>query len=137
MTAFACPYCSATSDLTYCKVTEFHIGRAKGGYLYWQNCPKSHEFMIHFKPGRVIACRVPTGKDLYETSSVPEDALLLYPKFPNPPQLSKSIPDEYAKDYTEAHNLLNISPKASAAFSRRCLRRLLREKAGVRHGDLV
>jgi len=32
---------------------------------------------------------------------------------------------------------LSISPKASAALSRRCLQRLLREKAGVRHGDLA
>lgn len=136
MTAFVCPYCSITSDLVYCKVTEFHIGGDKGGYLYWQNCPKCGGFMIHFKSGRVIAGMVPTRTAFHEISSVPEDALLLYAKFPKPPRLSKFIPQEYAKDYTEAYNLLNVSPKASAALSRRCLQRLLREKTGAKHGDL-
>lgn len=97
MTTFACPYCSTTSDLLYCKVTEYHIGGDKGGYLYWQDCPKCHEFIIHFKPGRVIAGRVPTGMAFHELSSLPKDALLLYPKFPNPPQLSKYIPQVILK----------------------------------------
>jgi len=130
MTAFACPYCSTTSDLSYCKVIEYHVGGYKGGYLYWQHCPKCREFIIHFKPGKIIVGVVPTRTAFHELSSVPRDALLLYPKFPNPPQLSKYIPEDYAKDYTEAYNVLSISPKARAALSRRCLQRLKRESRG-------
>jgi hypothetical protein len=33
----------------------------------------------------------------HELSSLPKDALLLYPKFPNPPQLSKYIPQVILK----------------------------------------
>ncbi len=43
----------------------------------------------------------------------------------------------FADDYNEAAEILKISPKASAALSRRCLQNVLREKAGVKRGDLA
>jgi len=47
---------------------------------------------------------------------------------PCPPE----VPKEFAEDYNEACNVLLISPKASAALSRRCLQHILQEKAGVK-----
>jgi hypothetical protein len=41
-----------------------------------------------------------------------------------------------AEEFAEASAVLPVSPKASAALSRRCLQTLLREAAGVTHGDL-
>src|SRR2546426_11557618 len=41
--------------------------------------------------------------------------------------LPNEVPEEYAADYREACNVLADSPKASAALSRRCLQRILRE----------
>lgn len=41
-----------------------------------------------------------------------------------------------ADSYEEAGLLLDLSPNASAALSRRCLQIILREKAGVNHSDL-
>jgi hypothetical protein len=41
-----------------------------------------------------------------------------------------------ASDFREAAAVLPFSPKASAALSRRCLQTLLREKAGVKPGNL-
>lgn len=43
----------------------------------------------------------------------------------------------FSKDYNEACLILTLSPKASAALSRRCLQNILREKAGVKKGDLA
>lgn len=44
----------------------------------------------------------------------------------------KEVDNPYIKqDFIEACSVLNISPKASAALSRRCLQSLLQEKAGV------
>jgi hypothetical protein len=40
-------------------------------------------------------------------------------------------------DYREACAVLEISPKASAALTRRCLQHILRDKAKVKHGDLA
>jgi hypothetical protein len=52
---------------------------------------------------------------------------------PCPPQVSPNI----AEDYKEACLVLPDSAKASAALSRRCLQNVLREKAGVKPGNLV
>ncbi|NRS90883.1 hypothetical protein HNQ02_003830 [Flavobacterium sp. 7E] len=46
------------------------------------------------------------------------------------------MPNEFSIDYTEACLVLNDSPKASSALSRRCLQHILREKAGIKKGDL-
>lgn len=43
----------------------------------------------------------------------------------------------FANDYNEAAAVLKISPKASAALSRRCLQNVLREKARIKKGDLA
>jgi len=61
----------------------------------------------------------------------------IYPIGTNRPPAPKEVVDKnIAQDYTEACLVLNLSPKASAALSRRCLQNLLREKAGVKKADL-
>jgi len=52
---------------------------------------------------------------------------------PVPPEVDK----EFATDYNEACLILTFSPKASSALSRRCLQNILREKAGVKKGNLA
>ncbi|HTM98545.1 MAG TPA: DUF4145 domain-containing protein [Pedobacter sp.] len=53
------------------------------------------------------------------------------------PPVSLEVEEKFAADYNEASLILTFSPKASAALSRRCLQILLREKAGVKEGDLA
>ena len=62
--------------------------------------------------------------------------LLVYPKGVARIPLSDEIPAKFAEDYREACLVLNDSPKASAALSRRCLQSLLREQAKVKKSDL-
>jgi hypothetical protein len=52
---------------------------------------------------------------------------------PAPPE----VDTEFAQDYSEACSIIKLSPKASAALSRRCLQNILREKAGIKPGNLV
>jgi hypothetical protein len=52
---------------------------------------------------------------------------------PCPPE----VPSQIASDYSEACLVLPVSPKASAALSRRCLQTLLRDAAKVKHGNLA
>lgn len=55
---------------------------------------------------------------------------LLFPKYPVknvPPE----IPEKFTVDFREAHDTLPLSPKASAALSRRCLQNLIREQEGI------
>ena len=46
------------------------------------------------------------------------------------------VPDTYRQDYVEACKVLEDSPKASAALSRRNLQAVLRDKAGTKSKDL-
>jgi len=53
------------------------------------------------------------------------------------PPVPPEVDSIFAHDYNEACLILTLSPKASAALSRRCLQNILREKAGVKKGDLA
>jgi uncharacterized protein DUF4145 len=46
------------------------------------------------------------------------------------------VTDPYKQDFIEACKVLEDSPKASAALSRRCLQAILRDKAGTKSKDL-
>lgn len=64
----------------------------------------------------------------------------LYPVRPpsgHRPAPPADVPPELAEDYNEASAVLHLSPKASAALSRRCLQHLLRDTAQVKHQDLA
>ena len=61
---------------------------------------------------------------------------MVWPKRVARSPLPPEVPQQFASDYREACNVLADSPKSSAAMSRRCLQDLLREKAGVKPGDL-
>jgi hypothetical protein len=51
-------------------------------------------------------------------------------------QISPEIKEPYRKDFEEAVDTLHISPKASAALSRRIIQAILREKVGVKPARL-
>ena len=51
--------------------------------------------------------------------------------------IPESVPEEIAEDYREASAVLKLSPKASAALSRRCLQGVLRNEAGTKKKDLA
>jgi hypothetical protein len=50
--------------------------------------------------------------------------------------LSEDIPEGYVQNYYKASRLLEISPEASAALSRRCLQELLEDKGNIKKGNL-
>ena len=66
----------------------------------------------------------------------PEHRDLIWPKGYSRPPVPPEVPEEFVADYREACLVLADSPKASAALSRRCLQYILREKAGVKPGNL-
>ncbi len=51
-------------------------------------------------------------------------------------ELPLEVVEPYLSDFYEASFILADSPRASAALSRHCLQALLRDKAGVKPGDL-
>jgi hypothetical protein len=50
--------------------------------------------------------------------------------------VSDLVPENIKKDFVESALILNLSPKASAALSRRCLQNLLKDHAGANQNNL-
>ncbi|ELA7158695.1 DUF4145 domain-containing protein [Vibrio parahaemolyticus] len=61
---------------------------------------------------------------------------IVYPEIIGRAEPSGIVPKKYREDYIEACQIVSISPKASAALSRRCLQAMLRDNAGVKKGSL-
>jgi Domain of unknown function (DUF4145) len=62
----------------------------------------------------------------------------VYPKWTSRAPIPPEIDDpRVVNDYTKAGLILEDSPEASAALSRRCVQHILREKAGTKKKDLV
>jgi hypothetical protein len=118
-----CPHC----------LVEFHAALEQSQLgndceAHWQLlkqiCPACKRFVIQ----------------LFRTERHPSNKTSLWnvwPKAPSRTPLSNDVPQDFAADYSEACLVLQDSPKASAALSRRCLQHTLREKAGVKHGELA
>jgi hypothetical protein len=83
-------------------------------------CKQSIIFLIRLAPGE------PPSRQWMQ----------IWPKGVGRSPLPPEVPEEFATDYREACLVLNDSPKASAALSRRCLQNLLRNSAAVKPNDL-
>jgi len=73
---------------------------------------------------------------LQKVNAAPK-TIMVYPKGVTRRPLSSEVPAPFAQDFREAVQVLEISPKASAALSRRCLQHLLREVAKTKKKDLA
>lgn len=82
--------------------------------------------------GKVIL----TCDTLEQGRAKPADTYTLWPRLEYRP-VPDEVPIHIAKDYREAVATLSISPKASAALSRRCLQTILVEKGGVKKHQLA
>jgi hypothetical protein len=118
-----CPHCLVSFHGASTTVPLF---APKSVGIIYCTCPECKKVIIFFAKLQKIP------EEDYRVS----DICLIYPRNPIRP-LSPEVPDKYASDFKEACMVLQDSPKASAALSRRCLQRLLREKGGVKHSDLA
>jgi len=60
----------------------------------------------------------------------------IYPRLSARTRCPPEVPDVFAEDFNQACLILYDSPKAAAALARRCLQHILREKGGVKKGNL-
>jgi hypothetical protein len=93
-------------------------------------CPSCRKF--------ILSLRQRSGRFGHDNSLFRDDReFLCYPKGVSRSPLGPEVPSQFADDYREACLTLPDSSKASAALGRRCLQHVLREKAGVKHGNLA
>lgn len=99
--------------------------------LVTRTCPECKKFIFTFVEN--YDRYVVGGNNFYHRTR----ERLCYPRGISRTPLSAEVSTAFANDYTEACATLSDSPKASAALSRRCLQHVLREKLGVKKGDLA
>jgi len=126
-----CPHCDigiaeafTTNQIIEIPHGKTHIGESIPRALWlakFQRCPECFETIIHL-----------VRLNELEKRGI---AFLAYPTSKSRPAPAE-LPDPYKQDYTEACKVLQDSPKASAALSRRNLQAILRDKAGTKSRDL-
>lgn len=127
MSGFNCPYCkqvmSITSDTFKAQYTsfedhdeasynrsynEFHDSAIK---LFFYKCPNCNKYSIFVKgAGEKV-------EDI-NTTIIPKSSAKQFPEY---------IPKVIRNDYEEAYAIVNLSPKASATLSRRCLQGMIHD----------
>jgi len=128
-----CPHCltSFHDDLTK---TALGVDSTSHWVLNRRTCPECGKFILSLSERYDRYDGTSPGN---ENSYRKTRERLCYPKGTNRTSLGPEVPPQFTSDYYEACMTLSDSPKASAALSRRCLQNLLREKAGVKHGNLA
>jgi len=125
-----CPHCSIEVHSSFTSQllnfgNGYQIGNYHGQGVYWSisamKCPACAEAIFSFGPQ--------SGVDTLAR-------WLIYPRTSTRPPLPPEVPESLAADYDEAAKVLDLSPKASAALSRRCLQGTLRSQ-GFSQKDLA
>ena len=92
--------------------------------IFTQSCPECDRYIVEYESSIV-------------DQSVPDIREIIWPKLRSEARpVPADVPEKFAEDYIEACLVLEDSPKASAALSRRCLQLLLRDELSVNQGTL-
>ena len=129
-----CPHCLVEINPNFAE-TFLNGDKESFWSVFTMNCPnqKCGKIIIDLasgEPHRDAHNRVLNGLKSIKTRQT------VRPFSSSRPPVPPDVDEKFAKDYNEACLILSFSPKASAALSRRCLQNILREKAGVKNGDL-
>lgn len=136
MSGFQCPYCSMVMPITdeTCSSQYPSFHHPNGQYMF-PNAIKYDSSCLEITFYKCPNCGEYTINCLGIGDSVKDVNL------PTRPQsLAKQFPDYIPKairqDYEEACAILNLSPKASATLSRRCLQGMIRDFWGISEKNL-
>lgn len=98
-------------------------------------CPECRHLIVLLRHGAYFAHSFDDDGSR-ELTSISEEEIL-YPRKPTDKKPAKEIPEKHRKDFLEAHAVLSISPRASAALSRRILQTILRETYHIKARNLA
>jgi hypothetical protein len=128
-----CPYCYKEIHFEPEEELELPLeDNTKGIKIAAGYCPACNKLIIYLYEGKGRY----TVEGVYYADDFTNE-LLLYPRTITGIFLAEEVPEQYQKDYYEALKVLPISPKASAALSRRCLQRLFHSQLGIKKKGLA
>lgn len=123
-----CPHCDVGISESFQQAAPYPVHPNEEWFAFYQRCSECKNVIVKLE-ARWIA---PQGR--LGTPTVPK--FLAYPKGASPRPVPPDVPDPYKQDFQEAVAVLSLSPKASAALSRRNLQAILRNKAATEAKDL-
>ena len=127
-----CPHC----------LVEFHdnVGQTQlgndieGSYeIKSRTCPSCRKMIFHLVQFKTEQKQIHNQMRQFRTDL---SERLIRPKIANRPPCPPEVPTKFASDYIEACHVIDDSPKASSALSRRCLQNIIREQLGIKKRDL-
>ncbi len=119
-----CPHCQVEIH-EYMYQKDVTTDNYENWFTRYQNCPSCKKSIIYL-----------FSKDKIDATKTLQEPYLIYPKTSGRALAPSDVPSNIAEDYNEATLILNYSPKASAALSRKCLQATLREIKSIHPGSL-
>lgn len=131
-----CPHCNVNFWEEWTKTTALvWDGENKGQGIKHTPCPNCGKLIVIIFEGEID----PEEDDflINEDNELPVDynEFTIYPN-QSGSEVPEEIPEKYRVDYIEAKAVLEISPKASAAISRRVLQNVLQNEVGIKGTNL-
>lgn len=135
MSGFKCPYCSEVMPVTKDTTSQFKLAYEgfdqgpymNGGYYHstcnviFFKCPSCGEYTISIQGmGDMV-------QDV-DVKVKPQSTAIQFPDY---------IPKAIRQDYEEACSIVDLSPKASATLSRRCLQGMIRDFFEIEETNLA
>lgn len=126
-----CPYCNKEIHFQFYVSKAIENENAKPKSRGWDvgigMCPACKE--------PIVLMRIGTYRFDNKLNKTIEERII-WPQGASGNKLPEEVPDQFRSEYREASSLLNISPKASAAISRRLLQSVIREQYGIKKRSL-
>lgn len=130
--SFTCPFCNHTMPVvssTYTEMDARYKTPGRQGY----SLDTKYSLKIHMY--KCPNCQKITSIANYAGTELPQKTVPLFP-ISTAKQFPDYIPQAIRSDYEEACSIVNLSPKASATLSRRCLQGMIRDFFQISKGSL-
>jgi len=132
-----CPHCATSVKFDWESTGPVKkIDKTKGYFIIYDTCPNCDDAVIYY-----ALCGLVSNGGYFDMVTDEEgnfgieSETLIYPNRTKFSQID-NVPGIYIEDYEEALKVLSISPKASAALSRRLLQMILREEYKIKKRTL-
>lgn len=120
-----CPHCTTSIHPSWTMTGVPKNGQPTNWRIHIMTCPACGKDILEY--GEAISVNIGNPAQYWN---------MFFPTTSSRGPVPTDVPTPIATDYMEAAMVLGISPKASAALSRRCLQAMLRE-AGYQQRDLA
>lgn len=139
---WTCPFCKSKTTITisnYSKGIHFYNSKSTEGHIALVTeiivCPNPEckEYSISARLHKAFSSQM--SRDIIDDESILSEWKIRPTSFSKP--LPEYIPTPIKDDYYEACAILDLSPKASATLSRRCLQGMIRDFWGISKNRLI